>query len=272
MERKMQRKLFLTAIVAVLVDMSMSLAAAAAQLDTPKPPQVEILAIPAGQLYLGMAEQDVMRIMGRPAKVTNYVAGGIDKRKVEFQGLIPSMVMLSAGKLTGVALDVFQVAKTDLPSFSRKAWPGMGSAAVRGLLGKPSEICHHIFFGIKLDQWVYDGSGEPEVSLFFADDRVIAKTVGRGIPQDIFQVHLPSETQDETVSPEPRVGMAIDEIQKLYGDVKLHVNYVFNGRPTSRMIFEKRLKGSFTTFTFVDGRLIEFEDLGPLTDDVFRGL
>lgn len=47
-------------------------------------------------------------------------------------------------------------------------------------------------FGIKLDQWMHDGPGEEEVSLFFADDRVvakvIAKAVGRRVPQNIFGV------------------------------------------------------------------------------------
>jgi hypothetical protein len=36
------------------------------------------------------------------------------------------------------------------------------------------------------------------------------------------------------------------------------------------MIIETRAKGSFVAFTFVDDRLIAFEDLGSLPDEVFR--
>jgi hypothetical protein len=151
MEHKMQWKLPLIAAIAVLFDMSMSLAATAGQIDTPRPPHVDIATIPVGQLHLGMTEQDVTRIVGEPAKVTDYVTGGIDKRRLEYQGQIPGTVTLSAGKTTGIALDVFRIEKGDLPSFSRKAWPGMASAAVRQALGEPSEIGHHGFFGIKLD-------------------------------------------------------------------------------------------------------------------------
>jgi hypothetical protein len=50
MEHKMQWKLSFIAVVAVLFDMSMSLAAAAGQIDTPRPPHVDIATIPAGQL------------------------------------------------------------------------------------------------------------------------------------------------------------------------------------------------------------------------------
>jgi hypothetical protein len=271
MEHKMQWKLSFIAIVAVLFDMSMSLAAAG-QIDTPRPPQVDIATIPAGQLRLGMTEQDVMRIMGEPAKVTDYVAGGIDKRRLDYKGSIPGKVTISAGKITSVALDVFGIEKGDLPSFSRKAWSGMASVAVRQVLGEPSDICHHGFFSIKLDQWVYDRPGQGEVSLFFADDRVVAKAAGRRVPQDIFEVRLPArpEPTDTTAPAGPSIGMTIDDVRKLYGDVRLRVDYVLNSQDASRMIIETRAKGSFLTFTFVDDRLIAFEDLGPLPDEVFR--
>jgi hypothetical protein len=272
MEHKMQWKLSFIAVVAVLFDMSMSLAAAAGQIDTPRPPHVDIATIPAGQLHLGMTEPDVTRIMGEPAKVTEYVADGIDKRRLEYQGSIPGKVTISAGRITGVVLDVFGMEKGDLPSFSRKAWPGMASAAVRQVLGEPSEICHHGFSGIKLDQWMYDRPGQEKVSLFFVDDRVVAKAIGRRVPQDIFEVRLPArpEPADTAAPTGPSIGMTIDDVRKLFGEVKLRVDYVLNGQDASRMIIETRAKGSFLTVTFVDDRLIAFEDLGPLPDDVFR--
>lgn len=268
----MQWKLSIATVIAVLFDTSMSFVAAAGQIDTPRPPHVDITTIPAGQLHLGMTEQDVTRIMGEPAKVTDYVAGGIDKRRLEYQGQIPGTVILSAGKTTGIALDVFRIEKGDLPSFSRRAWPGMASAATRQALGEPSEILHHAFYGTKLDQWVYDRPGQGQVSLFFADDRMIAKAVGRGVPQDIFEVHLPArpEPTGTTAPAGPSIGMTMSDVRKLYGDQKLRVDHVLNSRDASRMIIETRAKGSFHTFTFVGDRLVGFEDLGPLSDDVFR--
>jgi len=265
-------KLSFVAVVAVLFDMSMSFAVAAGQIDPPRPPHVETATNPAVQLRLGMTEPDVTGIMGEPAKVTDYVADGIARRRLEYPGPIPGKVTLSAGRTTGIVLDVFGVEKGELPSSSRKAWPGMASGAVQQVLGEPGEICHYGFFGIKLDQWVYDRPGQEDVSLFFVDDRLVAKAVGRRIPQDIFEVRLPAraEPTEATSSAGPSIGMTIDDVRKLYGDVKLRVDYVLNGQDASRMIVEARARGSFLTFTFVDDRLVAFEDLGPLPDDVFR--
>ena len=266
----MQSKLLIAAAVAVLFDISSALVTAAARFDAPMPPHVEFIATPAGQLHLGMTEQEVTRIMGEPARIAGCDAAGISIRKLEFPGAIPGTVTLSGGKVSRVGLDVFRVEKSDLPIFTRKAWPGMASSAVRRSLGEPSRIRHYIFFGIALDQWVYDRSGEPEVSLFFAADRVAAKTVGSRIPQDIFQVRLPAPPLPSGQADGPQVGMAIDDIRAFSGEVKLHVDYVANGRPASRFVFECRANRSFTALTFVDGRLIEFEDLGQLPDEVFR--
>ena len=148
----------------------------------------------------------------------------------------------------------------------------MASSAVRQALGEPGEINHHGFHGIKLDQWVYDRPGEGQVSLFFVNDRIIAKAVGRDVPQDIFEVHLPArpEPTGTTAPAGPSIGMTMSDVGKLYGDQKLRVDYILNGQDASRMIIETRAKGSFLAFTFVGDHLIGFEDLGPLSDDVFR--
>ena len=264
----MQWKLFVTVAVVVVVDMSLSPMAAGAQLDEPMPPRVEFATIPAGQLHLGMTEQEATRIMGEPARIAGYDSGGINARKLEFSGAISTKVTLSDGKVSRVALDVFQVEKGDLPLFSRKAWPGTTSGVVRRALGEPGDIRHYTFFGINLDQWVYDGAGGPEVSIVFAADRVIAKRIGRSIPPDIFQVRLPAppRPQDETGLRGPQVGMSMSDIQALYGEVKFRVDYVFKGQPAVHAIFETRARNSFVSLTFVDDRLIEAEDLGIIRD------
>ena len=46
--------------------------------------------------------------------------------------------------------------------------------------------------------------------------------------------------------------------------MKLRVDYTFNGHSA-------RAGGSFTSFTFVDGIVTEFTDIGHLLDELFRG-
>ena len=115
---------------------------------------------------------------------------------------------------------------------------------------------------------------EGDASVFFRADRVIARTVGRDVPADLFQVDLPSPPQAESEGPmrEPRVGMTERDVRELYGAPRFRVEYVRNGQPSSREIYQSRSNETFFAFAFVDGIMTEFENLGRMPDDVaFQG-
>jgi hypothetical protein len=135
-------------------------------------------------------------------------------------------------------------------------------------------MLHHDFFGINIDQWVFSRAGEADVSVFFRHGRVVARTVGREVPANLFRVALPSPpaAESEGPMPTPRLGMTAGEIKEFYGPVKYRVDYVINGQPASRVVFETRNKGTFAGVTFVDGVAIGLEDLGGMPDDpTFQG-
>jgi hypothetical protein len=172
-----------------------------------------------------------------------------------------------------VTLDAFRMEKDPIPSSARRAWPGLASSAVRRALGEPAAVFHHTFFGIGVDQWIYASAGE-DVSVFLRADRVIAKAAGRDVPADLFQVSLPSPPQAESEDPmrEPRVGMTAHDVRELAGALSFRVNYVLNGQPASREVYESRSNETFVAFTFIDGVMTEFEDLGRMPDDAsFQG-
>ena len=132
----------------------------------------------------------------------------------------------------------------------------------------------HGFFGINVDQWVFARPGEAEVSVFLRDGRIVARAVGRDVPQDLFRVDLPSPPKPESEgrTPTPRLGMMASDIATLYGPVKYRVDYVVNGQAASRVVFELRGKGTFAGITFVDGVATGLEDLGRFPDDpIFQG-
>jgi hypothetical protein len=237
-------------------------------------PHVDVVPVAASRLRLGMAAAEVTRIMGEAAKETNYLANGMEMRRLTFSaGPIASKVTLARGKVSAVVLDVFRTDNDDLPAFVGRAWPGMHSTAVRRALGDPAEIRQHLFFGIKLGQWVFRRRGQPDVSVFFVDDRVVARALGTSIPSDIFRVALPLPPDPTSEEPlqTPQAGMSESEVKALYGAVKLRVDYSFNRRSASRTIYETHAGGSFVSFTFVNGIVTQFEDLGRLPDDVFEG-
>jgi hypothetical protein len=249
--------------------LSISSASGSEPINPPAGPHVAFLATPANGLYPGMTAQEVTRVMGEAAKDRRFVADGIESLMLEFSGPIPTEVTLSDGKVASVTIDVFRTDKGDLPAFSHKAWPGMASSAVRRMLGEPAEVLHHTFDGIDVDQWVYSHAGEACVSVYFRADRVIARAIGRDVPADLVQVDLPSppKAESEGLLPTARVGMTASDVKALYGAVKFRTDYVFNGQPASRVVFETRGEGTFAGVTFVDGVVTGFEDLGRLPDD-----
>jgi putative flavoprotein involved in K+ transport len=238
----------------------------------PAAPHVNFLATPASQLYLGMSEEDTRRVLGELAMET--YTGATETQKLEFSGSVPGQVVLSDGKLSRVVLDAFAMEKNTLPPFLRKAWLGLADSAARRVLGEPACVLHHTFFGINVDQWVFARAGEADVSVFLRDGRVVARAVGRDVPQNLFSVDLPSPPKPESEggTPTPRLGMIASDIATLYGPVKYRVDYVVNGQAASRVVFELRGKGTFAGITFVDGVAIGLEDLGRLPDDpIFLG-
>ena len=236
--------------------------------DAPLPPCASFIAAPASELYPGMTADDVIRVMGVAARETDFAIGSTQIRKLEFADAIPSQVILSDGKVSRVTLDPFGLKETAPASFIRPAWPGFASSAVRRALGEPAAVLHHKFFGIEVDQWIYSRAGEGDASVFFRTDRVIASTIGRNVPADLFQIHLPSPPQEKGEDPiqEARVGMTERDVGKLYGAPRFRVDYVRNGQASSREVYGSQSSGTFVAFTFVDDILTEFENLRGMGD------
>jgi hypothetical protein len=242
--------------------------------EAPLPPQVNFVATPASQLQLGMTADDVVRIVGKAARQTDVIVGATQIRKLVFTSAIPSQVVLKDGKVSHVKLDAFRIQKDALPAFIQRAWPGLASSAVRRVLGEPSAVLHHKFFGIEVDQWIYSRAADIDVSVFFRDDRVIAKAASRDLRTDLFRVDLPSPPDAEGESPmlAPRLGTTRGEIEELYGAPFYRIDYVFNGQPASQVVYKVNEKGTFVGLTFVDGVVTELEDLGRMPEDpAFQG-
>jgi hypothetical protein len=110
-----------------------------------------------------------------------------------------------------------------------------------------------------VDQLVFARAGETEVGVFLRDDRVIAKALSRTVPINIFRFDLPSPllAQREVSMTTPHVGMRASDIEELYGTIKFRVDYVFNGQPASRVIFEPVRSRTYAGVTLVDGVVTE---------------
>jgi hypothetical protein len=66
--------------------------------------------------------------------------------------------------------------------------------------------------------------------------------------------------------------MTAHDVRELTGALKFRVDYVRNGQPASREVYESRSDETFVAFTFVNGVMTEFENLGRMPNDAsFQG-
>jgi hypothetical protein len=209
-----------------------------------------------------MTAAEAARIMGTPSGVDSYASDEVNVRVLDFSDEpIPTKVTIVNDTVSGVALDVARIDDRALPSFSQAAWLGMSRATVLRVLGTAKGELRHRFFNMAIDQLIFVRPGQPEVSVYLLDDRVIAKKVGRALPDDILRVVLPSP-RDETAEDESehvvRVGMTAAQVRALYGAPQFVVNSAFKGQPAEYAVFETRAAKSFGRFTFIGGVLTEF--------------
>jgi len=209
-----------------------------------------------------MAAAEATRIMGTPSDVNAYTSEDVNVRILDFSDeLIPTKVTIVNETVSGVALDVARIDDRTLPSFSQAAWLGMSRATVLKALGTAKGELRHRFFNVALDQLIFVRPGQPEVSVYLLDDRVIAKKVGRALPDDILRVVLPSP-RDEMAEDESehvvRVGMTAAQVRALYGAPQFAVSSTFKGQPAEYAVFETGAAKSLGHFTFINGVLTQF--------------
>src|SRR5262249_53570194 len=157
------------------------------------PPHVDHVGVLATALHWGMTAAEATRIVGTPSAVNSYTSDDVNVRVLDFlDELIPTKVTIVNETVSGVALDVARIEDRVLPSFSRAAWLGMSRATVLRVLGAAKGELRHHFFNVALDQLIFERPGQPGVSVYLMDDRVVAKKVGRALPVDILRVVLPS--------------------------------------------------------------------------------
>jgi len=226
------------------------------------PPRVDHLGVRASALHWGMTAAEAARIMGTPSGVECYTSDEVNVRVLDFSDEpIPTKVTIVNDTVSGIALDVARIDDRTLPSFSQAAWLGMSRVTVLKALGTAKDELRHRFFNVALDQLIFMRPGQPEVSVYLLDDRVIAKKVGRALPNDILRVVLPSP-RDETAEDESehvvRVGMTAAQVRALYGAPQFAVNSTFKGQPAEYAVFETEAAKCFGHFTFIGGVLTEF--------------
>ena len=95
----------------------------------PLPPRVNFVKAGASQLHLGMTADEVVRVMGRAARETDFAIASIQMRKLEFIDAISGQVILSNDKVSP-SRSTHSKWKRMLPPLP-SAEPGRGLQAAR---------------------------------------------------------------------------------------------------------------------------------------------
>jgi hypothetical protein len=242
------------------------------------PPSIERVPTPATRLYMGMPEADVVQTMGAAAEVATSDSAGVKIRVLKYRLLpIPAKITISDGRVSGVALDISAADAPELPTYSRSVSPGMHRMAVLRILGAPAEDRFQESFGMKVEHMIFVRAGKADLTVVLIDDRVVAKKVGRALPQDIFAFSLPLATggPDQGIerprSTRVHLGMSMGDAQALFGAPKHSVDFTFKGRPAEYRIYETDRNGSFACFDFIDEVLVSFSDGGRIRLDQILG-
>lgn len=239
----------------------------------PLPPHVEFRPVHASRLHLGMAAAEVLRVMGDAPR--SNTSPDTDVQVLNFPAEpIPTTVVLTGRKVSSISLDIAQLDNVRLPEFTRKALLGMSSEGVRYMLGVPTDARHYEYFGIQLNQLIFERAADPAASVFFVEDRVVSKRPGSAVPADIFRVVLPAPPDPavrNAAEESPVVGASASDLQALFGTAKLQVDYSFNGQPAAHALYETRDHHTLSVYS-VGGVLTEITDVGTWSiDDTSSG-
>ena len=105
-------------------------------------------------------------------------------------------VVLTAGEVTAVAVDIVHVDAAQLPARARVIKATMVRDGVTGLLGLPEADHHWVEAERKLEQMTYARIGEPEFSVYLADGLVVDVRPGHSRPPSLASLVLPAAMPD----------------------------------------------------------------------------
>jgi hypothetical protein len=246
------------------IGLVMTLARAAETPDggTPLPPHAEFRPVNASRLRLGMEAAEVVRIMGNAPR-SNASPDAQSEALYYAAEPIPTRVVLTGRRVSSISLDIARLDDVRLPAFTRTALLGMSSRGVRDMLGAPADARHYEYFGIRLDQLIFERGLDPFVSVFFVGDRVVNKALGSAVPADIFRLILPAkpDTAPRTAEDAAVIGASANDLEAMLGKVALQVIYRINGQPAAHALYETRDHHTLSVY-FLGGVVTEITDVG----------
>jgi hypothetical protein len=211
-------------------------------------------------LHAGAEAVDVERVLGRPTTTTVIEELPSDKRVLVYaEEPIRTQVLLTGGRVTGIALDLPHIDMTLLPAHARMVKPMMVRAGVLALIGRPSAEERWTASGLVIEQMTFARTGEVDFSVFLADGLVVDVRSGAEKPSDILHVVLPTTISDASVGSNLSIGLNPNQAALLLGPTAwAATTSTFKGQPVLNATHFERDGRRLVSLTFTGGALTAF--------------
>jgi hypothetical protein len=210
--------------------------------------------LPVRLLHAGSTAADVERVLGQPSVTADLgEPGSGDAALLYAEEPVRTRVVLKAGRVAAIALDIVFIDPASLPSRARVIKATMVRDGVTGLLGTPSVDQRWTDTGRAIEQMTFIRPGEPEFSVFLADGLVVDVRLGRERPSGMASMSLPAAAAHASVTNQLAIGLTPVQAAPLLGPLETSIHFVLKGQPVEYATYRERDGRGLVTVTFMGG-------------------
>jgi hypothetical protein len=215
--------------------------------------------VAASLLHAGSTGGDVERVLGKPTVVTELGRQQSGDAALIYAGEpIRTRVVLTAGMVTAITLDIVYFDQAKLPQHARVIKATMLRDGVAELLGSPNADERWNEGGLEMEHMTFNPIGEPEFSVFLVDGLVVDVRPGHDKPQGLVSMQLPAAVPDDVVGNQLAIGLTPVQATPFLGTLESSIHFALKGQPVEYARYHERNGNGLVTVTFVGGILTAF--------------
>ncbi len=226
---------------------------------------IERVALKASQLYQGMTEAEVEKIMGKPTDTKTFPNADFKLEILTYlREPIITKVSLIDGRMTGLTAQTKVVTdKSNIPPFARAVEIGMSRKALVKLLGKPFRSELSQVSSITFERLTFrTKDNQQQATIIVKDGLVEAINKKFEYSPQILSVVLPKEPsmpQSTSEAERIRIGMNPDQVVSVFGKPsEVQSSPLLDEQQVTDWVYSSLKTNASTRFTFTNGVLTRF--------------
>ncbi len=226
---------------------------------------MERVAIKASQLYQGMKQAEVEKIMGKPTDIKTFPNPDFKLEILSYlREPIITRVSLIDGRMTGLTTQAKIVTdNSNIPPFARAVEIGMSRKALVKMLGKPFRSELSQVSSIAFERLTFrTKDNQQQATIMVKDGFVEAVNKKFEYAPQILSVVLPKEPsmpQSASEAERVRIGMNPDQVVSVFGKPsQVQASPLLDEQQVTDWVYSSLKTNASTRFTFTNGVLTRF--------------